>query len=161
LVASLPGYGSDRQQQVKVGTNNARLTLVATEAVAARPVPPKVGGPAPELAVAQWVNGNGVKSLSELRGKVVVLQFASSYKPAARASNEALKSLHARLRETGRSDVAVLAVYDAAASPVEVAAYAKDEGLPFPIGVVEETRNLGIDSAAFKAYGVRQLPTLF
>jgi hypothetical protein len=43
----------------------------------------------------------------------------------------------------------------------EVAAYAAAEGLRFPIGLVEATRNLGADSASFRAYGVRQLPTLF
>ena len=31
----------------------------------------------------------------------------------------------------------------------------------FPIGLVEPTREDGLDSAAFRAYGVRQLPALF
>jgi hypothetical protein len=42
-----------------------------------------------------------------------------------------------------------------------VASYAQAEGLPIPIGLVEQTRNLGADSETFRAYGVRRLPTVF
>jgi RNA polymerase sigma factor (sigma-70 family) len=125
------------------------------EESAPRPTPPKVGTHAPDVQVARWLNGASIKSLRDLRGKVVVLQFSSAFNNAAKASNEMLKALH------GKAGVVVLAIYDASASADEVAAYAKAEKLPFPIGIVEETKNLGADSAAFKAYGVRQLPTVF
>ena len=109
--------------------------------------------------MAQWVNGTVFFSLAALRGKTVVLQFSSAYNSAARASNAALRSLQAKLKESRKTDVAILALYDGSASAQEIETYAGSEGLSFPIGRVEETRNHGLDSAAFLAYGVRQLPT--
>jgi hypothetical protein len=120
-----------------------------------------VGSRAPEIQVTRWVIGEGIKHLSDLRNKMVVLPFSSAYNRAAQASNAALKKLHAALQARGRDDVVILALYDASAGADEVAAYAAAEGLRFPIGLVEATRNLGADSASFRAYGVRQLPTLF
>jgi protocatechuate 3,4-dioxygenase beta subunit/peroxiredoxin len=160
LGADLPGYQGDFRQSVAVGVARLRLLMSPLE----EPGSPEligVGTRAPEISVARWVNGDGPSSLSALRGKRVVLQFSGAYNRAARASNEALRTLHARLQEAGRTDVAILAIYDASASAAEVAAYAREEGLPFPIGLVEPGRSLGLDSAAFRAYGVRRLPAVF
>src|SRR5207237_10902649 len=111
--------------------------------------------------VARWVNGAGVPSLNALRGKTVLLQFSSAYNPAAKASNEALKSLDTALKAAGRSDVVILALYDSSASAAEVEEYARSEGLPFPIGLVVPSPNAGPDSAPFQAYGVQSLPAVF
>jgi uncharacterized GH25 family protein len=161
LVASREGYFADRREKARVGAANVELLLAPSDEAPPGPPAPRVGASAPELRIGRWVNGEGVPSMSTLRGKSVVLQFSTAYNRAAHASNEALKALHARLREAGRSDVVILAVYDASATAEEVASYAREEGLPFPIGLVEGSRNLGADSAAFQAYGVRQLPTVF
>jgi hypothetical protein len=161
LAASQAGYYGDRREKVPVGAVNVRFVLAPIEEAASELSMARVGVTAPEIRVARWLNGDGVTSWTALRGKTVVLQFSSAYNRAARASNEALKALHARLREAGRNDVVILAVYDASAPADEVAAYARSEGLPFPIGLVEPSRNLGVDSAAFRAYGVRRLPALF
>jgi hypothetical protein len=72
-----------------------------------------------------------------------------------------LRTLHARLQEAGRTDVALLAIYDASAAAEEVVAYAQAEGLPFPIGLASETGKAGGETPAFQAYGVRRLPTVF
>lgn len=160
VIADLPGYRGDFRQSVDVGVAHLRLLMAPLD----EPAPLErigVGTRAPEISVAQWVNGDGPSSLSALRGKNVVLQFSGAYNRAARASNEALRALHARLQEAGRADVVILAVYDASASAEEVATYAREVGLPFPIGLVEPGRSLGLDSAAFRAYGVRRLPAVF
>src|SRR5207245_8144591 len=67
---------SDRRP-LKVGASDVRLVLIPWEAPDATPPPPKVGAPAPEIQVGQWINGTGVQSLTDLRGKWVVLQFSS------------------------------------------------------------------------------------
>jgi hypothetical protein len=160
LLARRLRYRSDFHERVKVGATNVRFILVPIEEEAP-PTPLKAGERAPEIPVAQWINGGPLPGLSALRGKTVVLQFSAAYNRAAWESNHALSALHTALRAAGRSDVVILALYDSSASAEEVEAYARSEGLPFPIGVVEETRNLGMDSRAFKAYGVRRLPTVF
>jgi hypothetical protein len=160
LGADLPGYQGDFRQSVAVGVARLRLLMAPLE----EPGSPEligVGTRAPEISVARWVNGEGPPSLSTLRGKNVVLQFSGAYNRAARASNEALKSLQARLREAGRTDVAILAIFDASASAAEVAAYAREEGLPFVIGLASENGKAGEETASFQAFGVRRLPTLF
>jgi Carboxypeptidase regulatory-like domain/AhpC/TSA family len=166
VYASLPGRGNEAREQVPVGTANVRFVLQrVAPAPVERPLPPAaapaVGALAPAIHVAQWVNGDGIANWSDLRGKTVVLQFSSAFNGAARASNAALKMLHTRLREAGRTDVVILAIFDASASAEEVASYARAEGLSFPIGLVEPGRSLGLDSAAFRAYGVRRLPAVF
>jgi hypothetical protein len=76
---------------------------------------PAVGARAPEIQVTRWVNDAGVKHLSDLRNKMVVLQFSSAHNRAAQASNAALKKLHDALQARGRDDVVILALYDASA----------------------------------------------
>ena len=90
-----------------------------------------------------------------------MLQFSSAYNPAAQAVNEALKALSAALKAADRQDVVILALYDRSVPAADVAAYARAEGLPFPIGIVAGAPSLGAGSPAFRAYGVRQLPTVF
>jgi uncharacterized GH25 family protein/peroxiredoxin len=160
LIAGRLRYRNDFRESVKVGAANVRFMLAPIEEEAP-PTPLKAGERAPEIPVARWVNGTGPASLAALRGKTVVLQFSAAYNRAAGQSNHVLSALHTNLRAAGRSDVVILALYDSSASPEEVAAYAQAEGLQFPIGLVEQTRNQGMDSRAFKAYGVRRLPTVF
>jgi peroxiredoxin len=154
LATTRPNYDPDVRLNVPIGTRDVRLVL------APQPIPARVGAPAPDFPVVQWVNGTGINHVSELRGKTVVLQFSYAFSGPARPSNSELKTLHAELKAAGRNDVVILAVYEAAA-PDNVAGYARAEGLPFPIGIAEEPRALGRQSAAFEAYGIRELPTVF
>jgi protocatechuate 3,4-dioxygenase beta subunit len=159
--ASRPGYFGENRARVKVGTANLHFMLAPMEPAAVRvPSPIRLGAPAPEIPVSRWINGPGVPSLAALRGKTVVLQFSSAYNGAARASNAALQVLQARLNEAGRRDVVILGLYDSSASAPEAEAYARTEGLPFPIGIVPPVGNAGPDSGAFPAYGVLRLPTV-
>jgi hypothetical protein len=113
------------------------------------------------LQVTQWVGGAGVPSLAALRGKTVLLQFSSAYNSAAKASNAALAALSARLKAASRDDIVILALYDSSSSAAEVESYARAEGLPFPIGLIEPGHGGEMDSPTVQAYGVRHLPTLF
>jgi len=158
--AHRPGYNGDFHHQVRVGATNLRFMLSPIEEAAPRPPTPAVGTRAPDIRVARWVNGAGPGSLAELRGKTVILQFSAAYNRAAEPSNLVLKSLHAALKEKGKSDTLLLALYDPSMPAEEVDAYAKAEGLPFPVGLVEAARERGPGSAGFEAYGVRQLPSV-
>jgi len=121
------------------------------------PPPPAAGTPAPEIEVTRWINGAGVRSLSELRGRHVALQFSAAYNRAAMESNHVLSALQTSLRAAGRDDVVILALYDGTIPAGEAEAYARSEGLSFPIGLVAG----GVECPTFRAYGVRRLPTLF
>lgn len=101
--------------------------------------------------------GEALISLSELRGRRVLLQFSAAYNRAARESNLVLSALHTSMRKAGRGDLVVLALYDGSASDAEAGAYARSAELPFPIGLVAG----GVESPSIGAYGVRRLPTLF
>ena len=115
----------------------------------------------PPIRVARWIHGPGIRGLDEARGKTVVLIFSAAFNPAAKSWNAALKSLHARLKEAGREDVLLLALYAASVAAEEATAYVAAEALPFSVGLVEPGRAAGADGPTFRAYGVRRLPVVF
>jgi len=118
----------------------------------------KPGAAAPEITVAQWLNGQDGKALKALRGQVVLLLFGTPHNPAVEAASEQLAALQ---RKYGRRGVAILAIYDASLPAAETAAYVKARGLPYPVAVVPASPQLGWNSAPFKRYGVHSVPSLF
>lgn len=159
LTTSKPGYHNDWGRRAEVGATSVRILLVPDEADRPRPAPPKVGDPAPEIRASRWLNSEGAPDLAALRGKTVVLQFSTPYNAAAKSSNAQLKALHAALRARGRTDVVLLALYDAA-SATDADAYIREEALPFSVGIAAPAASDG-GADTFQAYGARQLPALF
>jgi peroxiredoxin len=157
IMVSHPRYGWNVRKGVATGSKDVDIILVSKEETTP-PVVFRPGDRAPDLEVAQWLNGEGPESLKALRGKVVVLQFATAYNPAVEAQNEVLKALHVKYASQG---LVILAIYDASLSPQDTAAYVRAQGLPYPIGLVQGSRRLGWDRPAFKNYGVRSVPSLF
>ena len=104
--------------------------------------------PAPEFTKSD-LNGSTV-SLSELRGKVVMLDFWSSWCPPCRQEAPVLAQVY---REYEGRDVEFLgvAIWD---DPRDVARYAKDFDLPYP-NVLDEKGQIAIN------YGVAGIPEKF
>jgi len=96
-----------------------------------------LGKPAPEIACDAWFNlptGETELSLAALRGKVVVLTLWGGFDTLGRTRHriDHLNALHALLADS--DDVVFLGVHDASVEPPEVARYAAEFGIDFPIG---------------------------
>lgn len=147
----------DWRSNVPTGSTDVDFILVPEE----KPIPKqklKPGDVAPEIIVARWLNGREIKGIRALKGKVVLVQFACPYNPAVEESNKHLTELHKKYALKG---LVILAIYDASLPAEEVAKYAKGQRLPYPVGIVPETPQLGWNSSAFKNYGVQSVPSLF
>jgi protocatechuate 3,4-dioxygenase beta subunit len=155
--ANHPTLGFDARNDVEAGATNIELVLMPNGPRPIRAKPRiKPGDAAPEIAVARWLNGKPGAKLKELRGRVVVLQFASPYNPAVEAANRRLNALQ---RRHGKR-VAVLALYDASLPESETTAFVKSQGIAYPAGMVAESRQLGWNSASFRRYGIDAVPSV-
>ncbi len=56
------------------------LGIMAPTASMGKNLPPNMSQPAPEWEISEWINSKGFK-LSELKGKVVVIDFFSALVP--------------------------------------------------------------------------------
>jgi thiol-disulfide isomerase/thioredoxin len=95
-----------------------------------------VDGPAPDLHCTQWIN-SGPLTLSDLRGKVVVLTFWNGFDPYSRAQTHIPELL--RLYEVFKDteNVAFVMVHDGAEEFDSVKQYVKDFDIEFPVGLDE------------------------
>ena len=149
------GYLRDWRRDVQAGSERVDFELV-------RETPPKLelvaelGEPAPEPAVATWLNTPPVK-LSDLRGKAVLIHFWTRYSRPCVRSMETLRSL----RERYGDRLAIVAIHDRSASVAEVREFAKEKELSIPIGLVKSTKDDGWAGETFRAYGVKALPATF
>ncbi len=104
--------------------------------------------PAPKF-IKSDLNGSMV-SLSELRGKVVMLDFWSSWCPPCRQEAPALARVY-REYEVRNVEFVGVAIWD---DPGDVARYAKEFDLPYP-NVLDEKGQIAIN------YGVAGIPEKF
>ena len=110
--------------------------------------PPKVGQSAPDFTLTQ-LDGGQVK-LSELRGRVVLLNFWSTTCPPCRAEMPDLESVYGEVKDKGGVVVAV----DQREPPDAVRRFVTELHLTFPVGI-------DADGSLFSLYGVQFLPTSF
>ena len=149
------GYLRDWRQNVQAGSERVDFQLARE-----RPPPVKViaklGHPAPEPVMEIWLNAASMK-LSDLRDKVVLIQFWTMYSRPCVQSMETLRLLHERYANR----LAVLAIHDRSASVEEVRQFAAARKLSFAIGLVKSTKDDGWAGETFRAFGVRALPVSF
>jgi thiol-disulfide isomerase/thioredoxin len=118
----------------------------AEEAVRAAQV--AIGAPAPEVSL-DTVDGH--VRLSELRGKVVVLNFWATWCVPCRAEMPELQALHA----ARGGDVVVVGVNATSLESRDGAiGFARDLGIRFPVV-------FDVNGVATRAYGVQGLPATF
>ena len=104
--------------------------------------------PAPEFTLP-LLNGDTLR-LSDLRGKVVVVDFFASWCPPCRREAPILARVAGRFKGQGVEFVGV-AVWD---DEGEVRRYVREFGLPFPVGLDSRGR-IAIE------YGIRGIPEKF
>ncbi len=115
-----------------------------------------VGEPAPKWNCAAWLNLPDGESLSvsALAGKVIVLNFWGGFDSnplgAGRERINELRALH-RLY-AGVDDVTIVGIHDAGNTPDEIARFAADFGIEFPIGCD------ATPSITFDLYNVNVIP---
>ena len=106
-----------------------------------------VGQPAPEIEVARWINAEP-KSLADLRGQVVLLEFWATWCKPCDEMFPKLTALHAEHAERGLNILALTRHYmayggSASAREDELAMirqFVAARALPFPVGVAEDER---------------------
>ncbi|OGG55879.1 MAG: hypothetical protein A3F84_21340 [Candidatus Handelsmanbacteria bacterium RIFCSPLOWO2_12_FULL_64_10] len=108
-----------------------------------------VGKAAPEVALASSLNSAGKPSLSDLRGKVVLLEFWATWCPPCRASIPHLQRLHDTYSKKG---LVVLSVTDEDLGTVRE--FVLDHKMTFPVGIDDNARTM-------TTYGIQSIPAAF
>jgi peroxiredoxin len=90
------------------------------------------------------------RALSDLKGKVVFLNFWATWCPPCREEMPSMESLYRRLGERGLEFLAV----DIQEKQKPVEAFVKERGLNFPVALDELGRISGL-------YGIRSIPATF
>ena len=115
-----------------------------------RPIEPHVGFQAPEISLRTF-DGEEI-SLSDYRGKPVIVNFWASWCPPCRAEMPALEKTYVEYRDKDLVILGINGLYQD--SRQAVAKFTGDYGLSFPILADEQ-------GMASKAYQVSALPTTF
>lgn len=128
---------------------------------AIKPVERKDENTAPEIVIKEWLDKKPFK-LSELRGKVVMLDFWAMWCGPCIRSFPRLRELHKKYKDKGFQIIGITRLYgeigdEEATEKEEIAALnelKKEFKLPYPIAVHDKEEN-------HSAYGVESIPTVF
>lgn len=119
-----------------------------------------IGQEAPEISVKEWING-GPATLSELRGRVVLLEFWATWCKPCQEMFPKLKKLHQKEAEVGLDIIALTRHYLAYGGTAEsmsdelqlMRRMITEHAVTFAVGVAEDERLQG-------TYGANGLPTI-
>jgi thiol-disulfide isomerase/thioredoxin len=117
------------------------------------------GEVAPEIAIIKWIDQQPVK-ISELRGRVVLLDFWATWCGPCIIAFPHLKAWHEKYKDKGLVIVGMTQYYGTAAGravtqPQEVAfveKFKKEHALPYGIAIADNEENM-------RNYGVTGIPT--
>ena len=127
------------------------LSVVPASATTGGLIPsPREGFLAPDFTL-DTLDGNQI-TLSELRGKVVVVNLWTSWCPPCRAEMPAIETVYQENKEQGLEVLAVNSTYQD--SEANAAAFVQELGLTFPI-------LLDRDGSVSNRYQLRALPTTY
>ncbi len=116
---------------------------------------------APEINIAEWIDHQPVK-LSDLRGRVVLLDFWATWCGPCRLTMPKLKTLHERFKKDGLTVIGLTQYYGRAGRTVvtpqeeleHLRSYKKELKLPYAFAVAADEDN-------DVRYGVYSIPTAF
>jgi thiol-disulfide isomerase/thioredoxin len=119
-----------------------------------------IGQEAPEISVKEWIN-SGPATLSELRGRVVLLEFWATWCKPCQEMFPKLKKLHEKEAALGLEIIALTRHYLAYGGTAEsmsdelqlMRRMITEHAVTFAVGVAEDERLQGI-------YGANGLPTI-
>ncbi len=123
-----------------------------------------LGKNAPELTgVDKWVNSKGLK-LSNLKGKVVILDFFAPWCPPCRAAMPHLEKLYKQYKDKGLVVISITSYYGTFSDgkqripnlkPEEefkyISNFVKERNIEYPVAILK-------DKAIYKSYGVSGIP---
>jgi peroxiredoxin len=116
---------------------------------------------APELAVSQWFNTQSPITLSELRGRVVLLHAFQMLCPGCVShGTPQAERAHRMFRNTDLKVIGLHTVFEhhAAMTPVSLEAYIHEYRLSFPIGVDQPGEGVAIP-VTMQRYQMQGTPT--
>ena len=111
-----------------------------------------IGNPAPDFSVATVANGKGRVALSDLRGKVVLVDFWGTFCEPCKKSFPKLQDLNAKYGESGLKIVGISE--DEADDKGAIAGFAKTYGAKFTLGWDE-------DKSIARSYKPETMPSSF
>ncbi len=117
-----------------------------------------VGKPAPELPQSTWLNGPPL-DWAALKGKVVLLDFWSTTCGPCRNDLPQVQQLHKQQRDG--SGIVAIGIHTAGTDAEEVARFAKEMELTYPIVIDEPTGARASFGKFFNQVGVHGIPHSF
>lgn len=141
------------------------LALSLSQGTPAAAAPPAYFPRAPELRIQEWVNTR--TRLSDLRGKVVLLEFFQIVCPPCETARPQIAALHARYRDQGFEVVGVASAFQDLANqtPEKIRAHVAAHPYPYPVGIdaanEAEEGELPELRRSFDIYGATASPYAF
>ncbi|MCP4935195.1 MAG: TlpA family protein disulfide reductase [bacterium] len=122
------------------------IGLSVPAASVAKNLPPHISLPAPEWEISEWINSKGFK-LSELKGKVVVIDFFQLWCPGCNSFSVPLmhkwEQKYADQVKAGKIQfVSIHTVFEGHnyQNPARLKKYLKEKGIEHPVGVDKQQK---------------------
>ena len=116
----------------------------------------KVGGPAPPIEPASWLDRNGATGPPDVAGKVVLVDFWGISCGFCLVELPEVQAAADHFAD--RKDLVFIGLHESGATAGQVAEFARKRGLTYQLAVDRPIDEEGWFGATFKDYGVRGIP---
>ena len=120
------------------------------------------GNQAPEWAISEWINSNGL-TLAGLRGKVVVIDFFQLWCPGCNKFSGPLMQKWNQ-QYSGRKDIQLVGIHTvfeghSQQTPKRLRQYVKEKNITYPVGVDDQVANQRLPETMIR-YHTRGTPEI-